>query len=131
MRQIRITDISGATYPVDVFIADVYGNNQTYLGTITSGDAPNPPDTSVNYTTQIPPIFNTAPAIMLLMVDSVGCRIFKILDCTFGCYFDIVIELADCNFNLNIQPSSCDFTLNLKDDSCLFGLSGSGPVNTP
>lgn len=123
MRQIRITEITGATYPVDVFIADVYGNNQTYLGTITSGDAPNPPFSSVNYTTQIPSIFNTAPAIMLLMVDSLGCRIFKILDCTFGCYFDIVIQLANCDFTLNISPSSCDFGLNLKDSSCNFGLS--------
>ena len=82
MRQIRIVGISGATFPVDVFLADVNGNNETYLGTITSGDQP-PPD--VNYTTQIPSIFNTAPAIMLIMVGTNGCRIFKILDCTFGC----------------------------------------------
>lgn len=109
MRQVRITEISGATYPVEVFIADVNGNNETYLGTITSGTAPNPPFSSVNYTTQIPSIFNTAPAIMLLLVDAAGCRIFKILDCTFGCYFDIVIELADCNFNLSITPESCTF----------------------
>lgn len=127
MRQIRITEITGATYPVDVYIADVYGNYQTYLGTITSGDAPNPPFSSVNYTTQIPSIFNTAPAIMLLMVDSNGCRIFKILDCTFGCFFDIIIELADCNFTLNISPSSCDFGINIKDSSCDFGLSFKSP----
>lgn len=131
MRQIRITEITGATYPVDVFIADVYGNNQTYLGTITSGDAPNPPFSSVNYTTQIPSIFNTAPAIMLLMVDSLGCRIFKILDCTFGCYFDIVIQLANCDFTLNISPSSCDFGLNLKNSSCDFGLSFRDPSCSP
>ncbi len=127
MRQIRITEITGATYPVDVYIADVYGNYQTYLGTITSGDAPNPPFSSVNYTTQIPSIFNTAPAIMLLMVDSNGCRIFKILDCTFGCFFDIIIELADCDFTLNISPSSCDFGINIKDSSCDFGLSFKSP----
>ena len=106
MRQIRIVGLSGATFPVDVFLADVNGNYETYLGTITSGDQP-PPD--VNYTTQIPPIFNTAPAIMLIMVGANGCRIFRILDCTFGCYFDIVIELASCNFTLNIQPSGCTF----------------------
>lgn len=116
MRQIRIVDISGATYPVDVFIADVYGNYQTYLGTITSGDAPNPPFSSVNYTTQIPPIFNTAPAIMLLLIDINGCKIFKILDCTFGCYFDIVIELANCNYSLIITPQSCEFQVQLEED---------------
>ena len=113
MRQIRITDISGATYPVDVYIADVYGNYQTYLGTITSADTPNPPFTSVNYTTQIPSIFNTAPSIMLLLVDSVGCNILKILDCTFGCYFDIVIELASCSFTLNITPNSSNLDINI------------------
>jgi hypothetical protein len=129
MRQIRIVDISGATYPVDVFIADVYGNYQTYLGTITSGTEPNPPFSSVNYTTQIPPIFNTAPAIMLLLVDSNGCRIFKILDCTFGCYFDITIELANCNFTLNISPRSCDIGINLDGPQCEFGLNHDGPIS--
>lgn len=110
MKQVRITGISGATYPVNVYIADVNGNNQALLGTIASGDQP-PPD--VNYTTQIPSIFNTAPAIMLLLVDASGCQIFKILDCTFGCYFDIVIELANCNFGLTITPESCTFGVSL------------------
>jgi hypothetical protein len=129
MRQIRIVNISGETYPVDVFIADIYGNYQTYLGTITSGTAPNPPFSSVNYTTQIPPIFNTAPAIMLLLVDSNGCRIFKILDCTFGCYFDITIELANCNFTLNISPRFCDIGINLDGPQCEFGLNHDGPIS--
>lgn len=123
MTQIRITEISGATYPVNVFIADVNGNNETYLGTITSGTAPIPPYSSVNYTTQIPSIFNTAPAIMLLLVDSAGCRIFKILDCTFGCYFDIVIELADCNFNLSITPASCTFNIVTSESSCEYSIT--------
>ena len=29
MTQVRITDISGGTYPINVYIADIYGNNQT------------------------------------------------------------------------------------------------------
>lgn len=109
MRQIRITEISGATYPVDVYISDINGNYQTYLGTITSSEAPNPPFSSVNYTTQIPSVFNTAPSIMLLLIDDLGCKLFKILDCTFGCYFDIVIELTNCSFGLKITPNSCLF----------------------
>jgi hypothetical protein len=109
MRQIRITEISGATYPVNVYIADINGNNESFIGTITSATAPNPPFSSVNYTTQIPSVFNTAPSIMLLMIDSKGCKIFKILDCVFGCYFEIIVELADCNFNINISPESCTF----------------------
>jgi len=34
MTQVRITDISGGTYPINVYIADVYGNNQSLLGDI-------------------------------------------------------------------------------------------------
>jgi hypothetical protein len=98
MTQIRITDISGGTYPVSVFIADVYGNNRTLLGTIGAG--PVPP--SVQYNSVIPPIFNTAPEIMLLLVDDNDCEIFKILDCTFGCAFEITIELVSCTVNINI-----------------------------
>lgn len=89
MKQVRITLISGTTYPVDVFIADVYGNNRSLLGTIVSG--PVPP--TVTYNTVIPSIFNTAPEVMLLMVDSEGCETFKILECTYGCAFEITISL--------------------------------------
>lgn len=89
MKQVRITLISGTTYPIDVFIADVYGNNRSLLGTIVSG--PVPP--TVTYNTVIPPIFNTAPEVMLLMIDSEGCETFKILECTYGCAFEITITL--------------------------------------
>jgi hypothetical protein len=98
MTQIRITDISGGTYPISVYIADVYGNNSYLLGKINSG--PVPP--TVYYNTVIPTIFNTAPEIMLLLVDDNDCEIFKILDCTFGCAFEITIELASCVVNITI-----------------------------
>jgi hypothetical protein len=107
MTQIRITDISGGTYPISVYIADVYGNNSYLLGTINSG--PVPP--TVYYNTVIPTIFNTAPEIMLLLVDDNDCEIFKILDCTFGCAFEITIELASCVVNMSIENSSCLFTI--------------------
>ena len=99
MTQVRITEISGGTFPINVYISDVYGNNQTLIGTINSG--PVPP--TVEYNTVIPPIFNTAPEIMLKLVDSNNCEIFKILQCTFGCAFEITIELASCTVNMNIQ----------------------------
>ena len=73
MTQVTITDISGGTYPISVYIADVYGNNRYLLGTISSG--PVPP--VVQYNSVIPTIFNTAPEIMLLLVDSENCEIFK------------------------------------------------------
>ena len=98
MTQITITDISGGTYPISVYIADVYGNNSYLLGTISPG--PVPP--TVYYNTVIPTIFNTAPEIMLLLVDDNDCEIFKILDCTFGCTFNITIEMVSCTVNINI-----------------------------
>ena len=75
MTQVRITDISGGTYPINVYIADVYGNHQTFLGQINPG--PVPP--VVEYNTIIPAIFETAPEIMLLLVDANNCQVFKIL----------------------------------------------------
>ena len=78
MVQIRITNISGGTYPIDVYISDIYGNNQSYLTTITSG--PVPP--TLYYTTTIPAIFETAPEILLKMIDANGCELFEIIPCT-------------------------------------------------
>ena len=107
MTQVRITEISGGTYPIDVYISDVYGNYQTLLGTINAG--PVPP--TVEYNNTIPSIFNTAPEIMLTLTDNNGCSIFKLLHCTFGCTFQITIELASCIVNIDITESNCTFAL--------------------
>lgn len=101
MVQIQLTNISGATYPIQVYIADVYGNNQTLIATITSGPVP-PIQT---YTSVIPPIFQTAPEIMLRLVDANNCSIFKILTCNFRCEFNITIELESCIFNIIITET--------------------------
>ena len=98
MTQVRIDEISGGTYPISVYIADVYGNNRSLLGVISTG--PVPP--TVYYNTVIPTIFNTAPEIMLLLVDDNDCEVFKILDCTFGCAFEITINLVSCIVNITI-----------------------------
>ena len=114
MTQVRITDISGSTaYPFSVYISDVYGNYQTLIGTISSAVPP-----TVYYNTVIPSIFNTAPQIMLTLVDANNCSIFKILDCTFGCTFQITIEMENCTVDINIQDSSCTFGVTLADPSC-------------
>lgn len=106
MVQIRLDFISGATYPVSVYIADVYGNNKSLLGTINVG--PVPPQ--ISYNSVIPSIFQTAPQVMLILEDAVGCSVFQILDCTFGCAFNITVELADCIVNISIQDSSCEIS---------------------
>jgi hypothetical protein len=107
MVQVRIEGISGATYPVSVFIADYYGNNQTLIGTIPSG--PVPPQ--VSYNTSIPSLFYTAPQIMLILRDSVGCETFQLLDCTFGCTFQITIQEANCVVNISIDEVVCGFNI--------------------
>jgi hypothetical protein len=98
MVQIRIENISGTTYPVNVFLADVYGNNRSLLGVIDPG--PVPPAQQYNIT--IPPIFETAPEVMLLLVGANGCELFKILECTYGCAFEITINLVSCIVNITI-----------------------------
>lgn len=115
MTQVRITNISGGTYPINVYIADVYGNNQSLLGTIATGTTVPP---TVYFNTVIPSIFETAPEIMLLLVDANGCQVFKILQCTFGCTFQITIEMESCVVDINIQNSSCVFGVTLADPSC-------------
>jgi hypothetical protein len=125
MTQVRITDISGGTNPINVYIADVYGNNQSLLGTIATGTTVPP---TVYYNTVIPSIFETAPEIMLLLVDANGCQVFKILQCTFVCTFQITIQMESCVVNIDIQNSSCVFGVSLADPSCFINdLSLSDP----
>jgi hypothetical protein len=107
MVQVRIEGISGATYPISVFIADYYGNNQTLIGTISSG--PVPPQ--VNYNTSIPSLFYTAPQIMLILRDASGCETFQLLDCTFGCTFQIIIEESNCIVDITIAEAICGFNV--------------------
>lgn len=97
MIQIRITEISGGTLPINVYLSDIYGNNQFLLGTITSTVPP-----TQTYNSTIPTIFETAPEVMLTLVDANNCQVFKILDCTFGCAFEITIELASCIVNITV-----------------------------
>lgn len=98
MTQIRIVFIDNGVTPIDVFISDVYGNNQYLLGTITTTVPP-----TVTYNSNIPSIFNTAPEIKLTLVDSNNCEVSKILNCDFGCAFEITIEIGSCIVNMNIQ----------------------------
>ena len=91
MIQIRITEITGGTLPINVYLSDIYGNHQTLLGTINSSVPP-----VQTYNSTIPSIFQTAPEVMLTLVDANDCQVFKILECTFGCAFEITIQLASC-----------------------------------
>lgn len=101
VKQVRITEISGSTaYPISVYISDIYFNYETLLGTINSAVPP-----VVEYNTTLPSIFQTAPQIVLTLIDDNNCQVFKILDCTFGCTFLVTIELSSCVVNMTIQES--------------------------
>jgi len=76
MSKIQVDLISGVTYPVDLYVSDVYGNNKTFVSTITSGPVP-----PVIDFTSLPSIFNTAPAVMITMIDANLCEKFEIVDC--------------------------------------------------
>jgi hypothetical protein len=85
MTQIRIEAVSGTT-PISVYVSDIYGNNQTLIGTITNTGVI--PPAARFYP---PSLFDSAPQIMLTLIDNNGCQKFQILDCSFGCGFTISV----------------------------------------
>lgn len=98
MVQIRITNVSGDTLPIKVYISDILGNHSYEIGTIVSSVPP-----VINYNSVIPAIFNTAPQIKLTMIDNKLCQVSKILSCTFGYFFDITLELESCVVSMIIS----------------------------
>lgn len=68
MIQIIVNDVSGHTYPVDVYISDIYENNKVFLGTITgSSELPS------EYIISPPSIFENTPQFNLILED-VDCE---------------------------------------------------------
>lgn len=107
MTQVRIEMVTG-TVPILVYVADVYGNNQSLIGTITNTGVI--PPAARFYP---PALFDSAPAIMLKLVDDNGCEKFEILDCTFGCGFDISVQLASCVVNIIVTESLGDLLIEI------------------
>lgn len=97
MARIEIVSITG-TSPYDVYVSDVYGNNQSFIATISTSVPP----TEFFY---LPNIFQNAPAIMLTIIDSNGCEKFKIIECRYGCGFAIEIVPDDCVFTFGFYPT--------------------------
>jgi hypothetical protein len=108
MTQIRIEAVTGAT-PISVYVADVYGNNQSLLGTITNTGVIPPAERFFP-----PALFDTAPAVMVKMVDSNGCEKFEIIDCSFGCGFDISVTLSDCIVTISVTETSCTYSVSVE-----------------
>lgn len=69
MIQVTLDDISGTTYPVDVYISDYYGNNKELLGTITGYT-----QLPVEYVLSPPSIYINTPQFKLILEDSINCE---------------------------------------------------------
>ena len=115
MARIEISSITGAS-PFNVYVSDVYGNNQVFIATINTAVPP------VEYF-YLPSLFDNAPAIMLTIVDGNGCSKFKILECRYGCGFSIQVVADDCIYNITIATPSCAFDIITANPSCSFVLN--------
>ena len=74
MSTIEINGITGVTLPYDVYVCDVYGNQCVLVSTI---DSTVPPVITIT----LPSQFDSAPAVGLKIIDSIGCQKFGILNC--------------------------------------------------
>jgi hypothetical protein len=99
MTQIRITNLTGST-PIDIYVADVYGNSRSYIGQITGNTTTLAPPTIYEYPSSL---FDYAPSIMLILSDSTGVEKFKILDGVSGCTFNVIFEISGCTTQLIIS----------------------------
>jgi hypothetical protein len=78
---INITNVSGGTAPINLYVCDEYGNNCTFLGTS--------PGIFI-----LPALLQTATTIMVKSIDSTGCIYFKLLTCEPETYV-ILTEIGD------------------------------------
>jgi hypothetical protein len=75
MTSIILNSISGLTYPYDVYVCDVYGNNCGYIAQINT-NVPSP----LEIVLPIP--FNFAPAVGIKIITSDGCVRFRVFNCS-------------------------------------------------
>jgi len=74
MTQIEITGVSGVTLPYNIYACDVYGNQCVLLASV---NVSVPPAISI----VLPTEFNSAPAVGIKIIDSLGCEKFGIIYC--------------------------------------------------
>ena len=76
MTSITLNSIIGLTYPYDVYVCDVYGNNCGYIVQI---------NTSVPSSVEVvlPSPFDMAPAVGIKIITSDGCERFRVIDCIY------------------------------------------------
>ena len=69
--QVYVISANTVTPPFSGIACDVYGNQCQYVG---SG-------TTFPYLFNLTPQFNTAPALLFKIIDSVGCEVSEIINC--------------------------------------------------
>lgn len=74
MTSIIINNISGLTYPYDVYVCDVYGNNCAYVAQVNTSIP-----TSVEVVLPLP--FTMSPSIGIKIITYDGCVKFKVVNC--------------------------------------------------
>jgi hypothetical protein len=87
MKSIEIENIVDGTYPISVYISDIYKNNNVLIGTINSDPYPS----IISFDTSIPEIFNNIEEILINLVDANQCERLKKLECDFDTMFQISI----------------------------------------
>lgn len=86
MSRIIFTSLSGVT-PLNVYVSDVLGGHETYLGEITT--LPLVSDVSFD----LPETFNASPQITIILEDIYSCRQLTKLNCYIDC--DIIYDITD------------------------------------
>jgi hypothetical protein len=70
---ITITSYTGST-PVDVYVADTYGNNRVFVETLNSAVPP-----SVTY--NLPSQYSAVPMVSVILVENNGCETILKTNC--------------------------------------------------
>jgi hypothetical protein len=84
MTKIVLSNLVGS-YPLKIYISDVYGGNETYLGQVNS---------YFSGTTEynLPLVFATAPQVTIKIIDSLNEFIERKLNCQFNC--DLIVDIS-------------------------------------
>ena len=75
MGQITFSTITTFQPPYNIYVCNVYGNLCDLVATITTTSPP-------SITIQLPPQFDTVPAVGIKMVSSACCEHFEVVYCT-------------------------------------------------
>lgn len=84
MTKIILTNLVGS-YPLRVYVSDIYGGNELFLGQINSSFTG-----STEY--NLPIVFDYAPQVTIKVIDSFNEIIQKQFNCKFNC--DLIVDIS-------------------------------------